>query len=130
MFRYAKHANLCIGTQASGARALSACVQRDGEADGVQTAAAAQSAQASEARAKGQGARSLRSLVEPHSAAPPSYNEREFTLKESLGGSFSTTLVTSAACTAGGGEQRKRHTSRVGRSQSGDELRKLYHGLE
>lgn len=127
MFRYAKHANLCIGMQASGVRALSACVQREGWADGVQTAAAAQSAQA---QAKGQGARSLCSLVEPHSVAPLSYNEHEFTLKEILSGSFSSMLVTSAASTAGGGKQRKRHTSRVGHSQSGDKLRKLSNGLE
>lgn len=43
---------------------------------------------------------------------------------------FSTTLVTSAACTAVGGEQRKRHTSRVGDSQSGDELKEQYNRLE
>lgn len=43
-----------------------------------QTAVAAQSAQASEAQVIGQGARSL---VEPHSVAPPSNNEREFTVK-------------------------------------------------
>lgn len=78
MFWYAKHANLCIGMRASGACALSACVQREGQTDGAQTAVAAPSAQASEARVKGQGARSL---VEPHSVAPLSYNEREFTLK-------------------------------------------------
>lgn len=49
-----------------------------GRQDAGQTAVAAQSAQASEAWVKGQGACSL---VEPHSVAPLSYNEREFTLK-------------------------------------------------
>lgn len=86
--------------RASGARALSVCVQREGQTDGGQTAAAAQSAQASEAQVKGHGACGL---AEPHSVALLSHNKRELTLNEWIDGPFRSTLVTSAACTAGGG---------------------------